>query len=443
MNTETSWNQRQKAIDLLFRQSAMIIPCLPTAENKKLVDTIFKSPKNEKNTLIKKYLKEYTPKYTNLSKLLNSFKSKIEYKGSGTTGHVFHAYTEDDHGNKMIEFSIKVTAYRNDDDYADIYDEKRPENAELRMHRLLGLLVLRGSTPHINLAYSIMQTNLDLFTNLPIEDQKYKDFKNNAMKNEYHPIVSVLFSEWANKGDFLSFLREDLKPYQIDDLAATDPGKYALISDYTDNKPTKLDILTDDHWRVILFQILSCLATIHEHFPEFRHNDLKANNILVQRLPPDTPKRFFYEINKQYYTVPAIGIIMKLWDFDFSCIPGIIDNWKTEKEWAQEKYNIRPIRNQYYDMFYLFKTLGVKGLIVNFNKRLKLSAPETYKFIQHIIIPDEIRELEDMSLFVNESGRVMTNKEYFTPDQLLRTNSYFEPFRTDKSIDVSTITMSS
>ena len=42
--------------------------------------------------------------------------------------------------------------------------------------------------------------------------------------------------------------------------------------------------LTVKEWRVMFFQILSVLAIIQTKYPTFRHNDLKANNILIQKI---------------------------------------------------------------------------------------------------------------------------------------------------------------
>ena len=45
--------------------------------------------------------------------------------------------------------------------------------------------------------------------------------------------------------------------------------------------------MTTKYWRVIFFQIISVLAVIHKKYPNFRHNDLKANNILLQKIDID------------------------------------------------------------------------------------------------------------------------------------------------------------
>ena len=63
-----------------------------------------------------------------------------------------------------------------------------------------------------------------------------------------------------------------------------------------------------------------------------------------------------YKINGQYYVVPNIGFQVKLWDFDFSCIPGKVGNCKVNAEWTNE-INIKPEQNRYYDVHYFFNTL--------------------------------------------------------------------------------------
>ena len=81
-------------------------------------------------------------------------------------------------------------------------------------------------------------------------------------KKEFFDTAVILISEWANGGDLLDFLRRNYK---------------------------KLDLL---HWKVIIFQILFTLAVIQKKYPGFRHNDLKANNILLQVFPkPKTKQR--------------------------------------------------------------------------------------------------------------------------------------------------------
>ena len=158
-------------------------------------------------------------------------------------------------------------------------------------------------------------------------------FREKYKKGEYYNNVSVLISEWANSGDLLDYIRKNYKKFKIKD------------------------------WRTIFYQFLSVLAIIQAKYPAFRHNDLKANNLLVHSIDiPEGNKKHYYKINNQIYVVPNIGFQLKLWDFDFACIPGIVDNDKVNSNWANN-INIKPVRNQYYDIHYFLNSLDRKGFL--------------------------------------------------------------------------------
>ena len=133
------------------------------------------------------------------------------------------------------------------------------------------------------------------------------------------------------------------------------------------------------HWRTIFYQILSVLAIIHAKYPSFRHNDMKANNILIHKI--DITKDYHrYIVVRNKYKVPNIGYQIKLWDFDFACIPGIVDNIKVQAKWTK-KINVTPEQNRYYDVHYFFCTLIYKGFL-----------PE---LMTESIIPNEVKEFID------------------------------------------------
>ena len=96
-------------------------------------------------------------------------------------------------------------------------------------------------------------------------------------------------------------------------------------------------------------------------FPDFKHNDMKANNILVTTNNINK-KWYLYNINHQKYYIPIINIQIQLWDFDFSCIKNIIENSKVNTKWANAS-NITSKRNRYYDIHYFFNSLITSNLI--------------------------------------------------------------------------------
>jgi len=321
---------------------------------------------------------------------------KLTYIKSGTTGHTFKGVATDDGGE--FEYAVKVVAYPKVSRYGDLHDSRRPENAELMMNKLLSYFIVTKQTPHVVLPYGTFDTSIELFTNLinfnavEKDNGKYNEFITNYKNGNFYEDVSILISEWANRGDLLEFIKKN---------------------------HTKFSPL---HWKVFFFQIISTLSVIQNKFPSFRHNDLKANNILVHKIDKNN-KNFTYTINGNMYKVPNIGYQIKIWDFDFACIPGIINNTKVSTKWANN-INIKPEQNRYYDLHYFFSTLMRKGFFPQFMNKKNIPQ-ETKDFVTRIV-PQKYRET---GKYVHEKGRLLVNDEYIIPDEILVNDPYFEEFR--------------
>lgn len=327
--------------------------------------------------------------------IFTQLKCKLVYIKSGTTGHTFKGTSILDDG--AINYGVKVVAYPRNKRYGDLYDVHRPENAELMMIRLLAQFVVKKQNPHIVLPISTFDTDIKPFTELldtrivPETNRKYAGFIDNYKKGYYYDKVSILISEWCNRGDFLDFIKNYYKSFNL------------------------------LHWQVFFFQIISVLGVIQHKYPKFRHNDLKANNVLITKSNSNR-KSFTYTVCKNKYIVPNIGYQLKLWDFDFACIPGIVNNSKVSDAWTN-KINVKPERNQYYDIHYFFNTLIRKGFFPQFMK--EACVPEEAKEFVKRILPINLRSGNNVS----ESGRLMINEEYVTPDMILKNDPFFEKFR--------------
>ena len=331
--------------------------------------------------------------------IITKIGGRLKYIKSGTTGHTFKGEIKDDNDETISSYAVKVVAYPKKERYGDIHDLSRPENAEIMMIRLLSYFVVKKQTPHITLPMGTFNTDIKPFLTL-VEDgivdkdnKKYIEFVDKYKKEDYyHPVVSILINEWANRGDLLDFIRKYYKEF------------------------------TPTTWKVIFFQIISVLAVIQSKFPSFRHNDLKANNILIHKLK-QRGNTLSYIVNKQSYYVPNIGYQIKIWDFDFACIPGIVDNTKVSSKWT-ENINVTPEQNRYYDLHYFFNTLIKPGF---FNEFMKDSCvpKEAQDFINRIIPT----KLQNESKYVSARGRILINKEFYIPDEILKKDEYFKEFR--------------
>jgi hypothetical protein len=331
--------------------------------------------------------------------IISQIGGHLKYIKSGTTGHTFKGISDGDNG--VFEYAVKVVAYPKKEKYGSINDTRRPENAELMMIKLLSYFIVNRQTPHLVIPFGTFNTSIDNFLNCvkkdKIEDKndRYKEFLERYENGEFSSNVSILISEWANKGDLLDFFRNNYKMF------------------------------TAKHWKVIIFQILSVLAIIQSKYPSFRHNDMKANNILVHKI--EKIKEYHkYVVVRTAYRVPNIGYHVKLWDFDFASIPGIVDNIKVESKWTK-RINVTPEQNRYYDVHYFFNTLIRKGFFPQILTD-NIVPTEVKEFIGRVV-PQKYR---NDSKYVHEKGRILINTEHTTPDYLLKNDPYFEEYRINK-----------
>ena len=327
-------------------------------------------------------------------RVINRIGGKLKYIKSGTTGHTFKGIINSN--GKEINYAVKVVAYPKKEKYGSIYDVDRPENAEIMMIRCLSYFVVKRQTPNIVLPISTFNTSIKPFVNL-IEDKivdkdnkKYNEFVERYKKGAYYDTVSILISEWANKGDLLDFFR---KHYRI---------------------------ITELQWKTFFFQLISVLAVIQCKYPGFRHNDLKANNILVQEISKE--KNFHFTISGHEYMVPNIGYQVKIWDFDFACIPGTVNNAKVDAVWTS-KINVESVSNRYYDLHYFFNTLIMRGFFPEM--MTKSCIPDEAKEFINRIVPIKYRSGPNIS----EKGRILINYEHTIPNDVLTHDPYFEEFR--------------
>ncbi|XWV25024.1 serine threonine-protein kinase [Tupanvirus deep ocean] len=338
-------------------------------------------------------------KIMDVKELFMSMNVKLRYLKSGTTGHTFKAISKVD---RNVAFAVKVCAYPKDD-YGGMNNLSRPENAELRMLKLLSYFVIKKCTPHFVLPIGTFNTSITNFIKVPkniinLSDEKnemYKRFIEKYHEGEFEDFVSVLISEWCNGGDLLDYIRK------------------------------KHTLMTLKHWVVIIFQILFTLALVHQKYPAFRHNDMKANNILVQEtdIKRNRPEcRYRYNIDDVKFIIPNINLQIKIWDFDFACIDGIIENNKVNADWTK-KINITKKPNRYYDMHYFFNTLISKRFFPQFYEGG--APPEIIDFV-HRIIPEKYR---NGSKYVNKKGRIQVDHEYTTPYKVIMEDPLFHKYR--------------
>lgn len=320
--------------------------------------------------------------YMDFRKLLADSDSRLNYIKSGSTGHTFMGVSKK---NPALKYGIKVVAFPKKENYGNFNDRRRPENAELLMIKILSYFVINSHTPHIVLPIAAFNANIDIFTEMKIDNKRFTDFIESNKKGIFYDKVSILMSEWADCGDLLMHVRKNYKDMSLMD------------------------------WKVIFFQILSTLAVIQLKYPTFRHNDLKANNILVHSITLKTNQKYKYIINEaddgdyieHKFLVPNVGVMIKIWDFDFSSIPGKVDNSKVCSEWTNE-INVTPDGNKYYDMHYFFNSLIRPEFFKFYDK--KGAVPEEVRSFIDRVVPNKYKRDQKTSKILEFIDRVIPKK---------------------------------
>lgn len=357
---------------------------------KRITNLTIKCPVNKLiyPNIFKKFIKKEYDTHEVINKM--NFTREFDYKKSGSTGHTFKIKQGDTY------YALKLSGYPKKSRYGGINSMSRPENAEMKMLNILSELVVSGLTPHIVLPVCCFHTDLSIYASCPSDaNDKYKKFVKKFKEDSFYTNGLALISEWASSGDLLDFIRVNYKNMKI------------------------------IHWKVILFQIIFTLAIIQNKYPSFRHNDLKANNILLSKHKNRDRKLLInYHFGDYIYQIPNTGLQVKLWDFDFASIKGMVDNDKVNDEWT-DRLNIKNKQNQYYDLHFFFSTLKKKAFFKDFYS--SWVPEEVHDFVDRII-PEKIRKKK----YTTKKGRILVDNEFTTPGKLLREDKFFLEFRKKK-----------
>ena len=147
------------------------------------------------------------------------------------------------------------------------------------------------------------------------------------------------------------------------------------------------------------------------YYPLFKHNDLKPNNILIQK--NDIDKYEYFLEDKKFCIENKFKIEAKIWDFDFSCIGNKINNEKLNSKYIR-KNKINNHHNTYYDCYYFLKSLQSWH---DFKDQLKFS--ELNDFFNDIIIDDAL---------CNNKNRLFDDINFLNVQNILN-HKFFESYK--------------
>lgn len=271
--------------------------------------------------------------------------------------------------------SVKVTIYDKNIPL-NFDDPTRPENVEaLILVTLFKDFVLSHQTPHIILPVAHFSCG----------------------KSVSHPEVKVLITEFANGGN-------------LNDEITSMKGR---LSD--DNDPVISQII---------FQAIYTLASIQNKYPAFRHNDLHIRNWLIQKFKNSLNGFFIYIFKGKIFALPAsMGFRILMWDFDWSNLPPLYNNWKINNDPYSNLNGISSKSNRYYDIGFFITSL----YFILIDNEIQFGSDLNSFFQHYAVAPEDRANYEDKGMMINTLRPASHVIEITTANDLLN-NDIFSRF---------------
>ncbi len=361
-------------------------------------DKTLKSRLNTKSRKLSKKIKR--PSCGKLESAYSDTKNKILHKlGQGTYGLTFRGcYNTVCSIKQGIKLSSVSTRYPD--------NRFHPTNLEILVGKELSTFVQKRYTPNINMIMESTRCDLE-------ELKKLKSVKGSEWlteneellgKGQIHPFINIYFMEIGTM-DLKKFIK-------------------MRCEDKTIKFPEMLEIM---------FQIFHTLSVIQYKIPQYRHNDLKPNNLLV-KISGDNLKRNFnqfslvdqFQNGSKKFFIPHRGYTVKIIDFDFNNSK----KYKNSKLSGYEKTNFRylgysPQENPVFDVHFILNFFYASHDIMD-------AIPEFKAFIKKVLPSDCIghqnKYVEQHKLtayYVNKKTNYIP-PDLLTPTELIHFTHYFD-----------------
>jgi hypothetical protein len=178
--------------------------------------------------------------------------------------------------------------------------------------------------------------------------------------------------------------------------------------------------MSEEGWKVLLFQVFYALYKLTAKFTGFRHNNLNLDSIMVYIKDASDEVRQ-YKISSYKFNVPNAGFDIMITDFDKAYT----------KDYTQ-KTNKAPQENMYYDLHYFASYLR---LWANENN---ITIPRVITSLLETISPASSVTAKTSAEFngLDESLNINSISD-MTPLTILKKNNIFDTFKSNIQMDMS------
>ena len=284
-------------------------------------------------------------------------------------------------------------------------DETLPSNIEINIGKELSHLVEKNYTPNINKIVDSFRCNIEDLKELKsLKTTKWMVETKHLLENkEIQPYVNIYFME----------------------LGTIDLHKFLRMR--CDKRNIEFDELLE-----IVFQMCHTLTVCQYNLPEYRHNDLKTNNMIVKINGHNLDRNFnnftlcneYTNAGKRFY-IPHRGYTVKMIDFDFSNSY----KYKNAKIASYKKTNFKyigysPKVNPVFDLHFFLNSLYL-------SEKFMRSIPKLKKFIERLIPSDCIgyhntyAEKNKLSAYFAAKETNYIPPKMLSPIELIHFSKYF------------------
>lgn len=362
----------------------------------------------------KQLLKQKKIACNNIEQALKAKKEVLELLGMGTFGVVFLGCLNDLCDEKIgVKFLTMKKKYN--------IDKSHPALVEILIGKELSKLVSKSITPHVNYTYKGLSCNIE----------QLKDLK------------TIQKSEWYNKrifdvesnnyySDFITNYYKDIMVIFIE-IADMDFKEY-----FTNIYENGGSLTFEEQFATFFcFCYTMCCAVFYN--PNYRHNDIKPNNLLITMNKNYNPNNYIhYKIFGKSFYIPQTKYLIKLHDFDYSNCDEIPNQKITNFSGLFKEINATPFTNPVYDLHeYL------NFYIRDFGKYIEGTEIETYfksLFSQDTFGEENIytRRYKLTNYKVNGEKTSLSDEKRYnyipkdmkTPSELILTDIVFNRFKT-------------